>query len=324
MTEQQERWLETLGCTSVGVFNRACIDGQVSQLIRVSEGFQEKRIGQTADAIAAGVDHLRVVCIAGPSSSGKTTFIQRLKVQLQVNGINPVGLSLDDYYVDRDLTPKDEKGELDFEAFEALRTDLLQDHLTRLMTGQAVKTARYSFPEGRSYPDGGREITLGPRDLMMLEGIHGLNPSLLAGVPPDRVFRIFVCPLAQLPFDHLTRVHSSDVRLIRRIVRDRRHRGHNAAATIMRWPSVRAGEQKHIFPFQHHADEVFDSSLIYEPSVLRVYAERYLLEVPHSDPAYATAFRLLRLLDRFVAIYPNHVPPTSILREFMGGSGFEY
>jgi uridine kinase len=324
MTEQQERWLEILGVTTVGAFNRACIDGHVSQVIRVNEGYQEKRIGQMADAIAEGLGAIRVVCIAGPSSSGKTTFIQRLKVQLQVNGIHPVGLSLDNYYVDREQTPRDASGEFDFEAFEALRIDLLQDHLAHLMSGEPVTTARYDFPTGTSHPTGGREITLRSRDLLMLEGIHGLNPRLFSSIPEGGVFRIFVCPLAQLPFDELSRVHASDIRLLRRIVRDRHGRGHSAADTIARWPSVRAGERRHIFPFQHHADAVFDSSLIYEPSVLRVYAERYLLEVPHTHPSYATAFRLLRLLDRFVTIYPDHVPPTSILREFLGGSGFEY
>jgi uridine kinase len=324
MTRDQDRWLETLGITSIGKFNNACIRGDVSQLIRVSEGFQEKRIGRIADEIQARGSAVKVVCLAGPSSSGKTTFIKRLKVQLQVNGINPVGLSLDDYYVDRDQTPKDEKGELDYEAFEALRVDLLQEHLSQLLAGERVRTAHYDFATGTSAPAGGPEIRLGPNDILMLEGIHGLNPRLLSGLPDSAIYRVFACPLAQLPFDRLTRVHASDVRLIRRLVRDRHTRGSTAAANIIRWASVRAGERKHIFPYQHHADSVFDSSLIYELSVLKVFAERYLLEVPQSHPAYTTAFRLLGLLDRVVTIYPDHVPPTSILREFIGGSGFEY
>jgi uridine kinase len=323
MIGDPERWLQTLGITSVGAFNHACIAGEVPQLIRVSEGFQEKQISRIADAISSRIERVRVVCIAGPSSSGKTTFIRRLKVQLQVDGINPLGLSLDDYYVDRERSPRDESGEYDFEAFESIRVDLLQGQLTELLAGRSVKTARYDFTSGRSQPAGGREVSLGPRDLVMLEGIHGLNPQLLSALPEGRVFRIFVCPLAQLPFDELSRVHASDVRLIRRIVRDRHGRGLNAAETIQRWPSVRAGERRHIFPFQHHADAVFDSSLIYELSVLRVFAERYLLEVPRDHASYTTAFRLLGLLDGFVAIYPDHVPPTSILREFIGGSGFE-
>ncbi|MFO0564977.1 MAG: cyclic nucleotide-binding domain-containing protein [Polyangiaceae bacterium] len=324
MTKDQDRWLDTLGITSIGAFNRACIRGDVSQLIRVSEGFQEKRIGRIADDIHARGRDVRVVCIAGPSSSGKTTFIKRLKVQLQVNGINPVGVSLDDYYVDRDDTPRDAKGDFDYEAFHALRVDLLQQHLSALLEGKTLRTARYDFATGSSQPEGGPAITLGDRDILMLEGIHGLNPGLLSTLPEGSVYRVFACPLAQLPFDRLTRVHASDVRLLRRIVRDRHTRGATAAMNILRWPSVRSGERKHIFPYQHHADAVFDSSLIYELSVLKVFAERYLLEVPQSDPAYTTAFRLLGLLDRFVTIYPDHVPPTSMLREFIGGSGFEY
>lgn len=324
MTEEHARWLMALRMDSVGAFNRACIDGDVTQLIMVSEGFQEKRISRIADQIHAYEPLVKVVCIAGPSSSGKSTFVRRLRVQLQVLGIRPVGMSLDDYYVDREQTPRDQHGEYDFEAFEAMRVDLLQDHTARLLGGEAVRTARFDFQTGASHPEGGPTIQLGDRDVLLMEGIHGLNPRLLASIPGQRVFRIFVCPLTQLPFDRLTRVHASDVRLIRRIVRDRHSRGYDAAANILRWPSVRAGERQHIFPFQRQADAVFDTSLVYELSVLKVYAERYLLEVPQRDPAYTTAFRLLGLLDRFVSIYPEHVPPTSLLREFIGGSGFEY
>jgi uridine kinase len=321
---EQERWLETLGITSVGAFNAACIEGKVSHLIHVSEGFQEKGIGRIADLVHQHAGSARIVCIAGPSSSGKTTFIKRLMVQLQVNGITPVPISLDDYYVDRELNPREPSGEYDFEALEALRLDLLTAHLERLLGGETVQTARYDFKVGKSLPDGGPEITLRETDILMLEGIHGLNPRLLSPALYRRIFRVFVCPFTQLPFDRLSRVHASDVRLLRRIVRDRHTRGHDATNSILRWPSVRAGEHKNIFPFQHHADVVFDSCLIYELAVLKVYAERYLLEVPQSHPAHTTAFRLLQLLDRFVTIYPDHVPRTSILREFIGDSGFEY
>lgn len=320
---EHDRWLQALGTSSVGMLNRACIDGDVGRLIRVAEGYQEKRIAQIADAIAAAADRLKVICIAGPSSSGKTTFIRRLEVQLQVNGLRPRGVSLDDYYVDRDQVPRDADGELDFEAFEALRGDLLQEHLLRLLAGDEVRLARFDFTHGRSLPEGGPLVRLHDRDMLMLEGIHGLRPQLLSAVPDARVFRVFVSPLAQLPLDRLTRVHASDLRLLRRIVRDRHGRNTDAAETILRWPSVRRGERAHIFPFQHHAHETFDTSLIYELSVLKVFAERYLLEVPGGHPAYPTAFRLLGLLDRFVTLYPDHVPPTSILREFIGNSGFE-
>lgn len=322
-TKDQDLWLDALGITSVGTFNRACIRGDVSQLIRVSEGFQEKRLSRIADEILRRGRSARVICIAGPSSSGKTTFINRLQVQLQVNGIQPIGLSLDDYYVDRHLTPRDEGGDYDYETVNALRADLLQAHLTALVDGQRVKTARYDFQTGISDPSGGPELSLSEDSVLLLEGIHGLNPNLLGNLPGDSVYRVFVCPLTQLPFDRLSRVHVSDVRLLRRIVRDRHTRGATAAMNIARWSKVRDGERKYIFPYQHHADVVFDSSLIYEPSVLKVFAERYLLEVSQSDPAYTTAFRLLALLDRFVSIYPDHVPPTSILREFIGARGFE-
>lgn len=324
MTSKQQAWLRVLDINSVGEFNQRCIGGKVSGLIQVAEGYQEKSIGVIADAIAQRHSTARVVSIAGPSSSGKTTFIKRLKVQMQVAGLRPVGLSLDDYYVDRELTPRDEDGEYDYEAFEALRVDLLSHHLERLFAGHKVQTAHYDFKTGKSHEDGGPLKQLEEGDVLMLEGIHGLNPKLVESAPPDSTFRVFVCPLQQLPFDNLSRVHASDVRLIRRIIRDRHGRGISAADNIARWPSVRRGERRHIFPFQENADAIFDSSLVYELAVLKVYAERYLLEVPQSHPGYTTAFRLLSLLDHFVPIYPNHVPPTSILREFIGGSGFEY
>jgi len=320
---QEQAWLGALGVGSVGAFNRACVSGSVPGLIRVAEGFQEKHVSVIADEIQARADEIDIVCIAGPSASGKTTFIRRLSVQLQVNGIQPVALGLDDYYVDRQRTPKDETGDYDFESLAAIELGLLEEHLTRLVAGETVKTARYDFATGRSHPTGGSELRLRPRDVLLLEGIHGLNPALLGSTPATRVFRIFVCPLMQLAFDQLASVHASDVRLIRRIVRDRHSRGYNAAETIARWPKVRAGERQHIYPFQANSDAVFDSALVYELSVLRVYAERYLLEVPDTHASYATAFRLMHLLDRFVSIYPDHVPATSILREFVGGSGFE-
>ena len=324
MTREHERWLGSLGVASVGAFNRACVDGGVAGIIRVSEGFHEKRLSRIADQVAAN-PALRLVCVAGPSSSGKTTFLKRLSVQLQVAGINPVGISLDDYYVDRERTVRDAKGEYDYEALEALDLTLLADHLGRLCRGEAVTTARYDFVTGESHPEGGRTIRLGPRDILLLEGIHGLNPRLLAGTgAEDLALRVFIMPMTSLAFDRLVRFNPSDLRLLRRIVRDRHGRNQDAAETIRRWPSVRAGERKHIFPFLDRADVVFDTSLIYEPSVLKVYAERYLLEVPADSASYATAYRLRQLVDRFVAIHPEHVPPTSILREFVGGSGFEY
>jgi len=325
MAREHEGWLASMGVTSVGALNDLLVRGEVPRLVRVAEGFHEKRIGHIADAIAARRGKLRVIGIAGPSSSGKTTFIKRLSVQLEVNGVRPRALSLDDYYVDRVKTPKDESGDLDFEALEALDLPLLQQHLSRLARGEAVKTPRYDFKSGKSIPEGGPELVLGPTDVLLVEGIHGLNPQLYGdSVARDGMFFIFIHPQSLLPLDRLTTTASADLRLLRRIVRDRHGRNYKAAENIGRWPSVRRGEMKHIFPCYKNADVVFDSALVYELGVLKVYAERYLLEVPDDDPAYATAYRLRRLVDQFVAIYPDQVPPTSIGREFIGGSGFEY
>jgi uridine kinase len=293
----------------------------VPALIRVAEGFQEKRLAVIADEIQRRAHDLDIVCIAGPSASGKTTFIRRLCVQLQVNGLNPVALSLDDYYINRLRTPRDESGDYDFESLHAIDLGSLENHLGRLLSGELVQTSRYDFISGKSLA--GPEIQLQPSDVLLLEGTHGLNPALLANLAPQRIFRIFVCPLMQLAFDQLSSVHVSDMRLIRRIVRDRHGRGYAATETILRWPKVRAGERQHIYPYQIHSDAVFDSSLVYEMSVLRVYAERYLLEVPRSHSTYQTAARLMHLLDRFVSIYPQQVPGNSILREFIGDSSFE-
>ena len=325
MAREHERWLTSMGMDSVGAFNLACVTGRVASIIQVAEGFHEKRIGRLADEIAARMPATRVVCVAGPSSSGKTTFLKRLSVQLQVMGINPVGLSLDDYYVERERTPRDARGELDFEALEAIDLSLLGDHLARVVRGESVRSARFDFTTGRSNPAGGPELSLGPSDVLLLEGIHGLNPRLLAHTGAEKTaLRVFIMPMTSLPFDRLWRVNPSDVRLIRRIVRDRHGRNHDAAATIMRWPAVREGERRHIFPFFDQADAVFDTSLVYELSVLKGYAERYLLEVSPASPAYTTAFRLRQLIDRFVAIHAEHIPPTSILREFIGDSSFAY
>jgi uridine kinase len=325
MVADHAAWLGAMGVASVGAFNDLCVSGQVSQLIRVAEGFHEKRIGRIADDIARARDRLRTIAIAGPTSSGKTTFIKRLTVQLQVAGLRPVGISLDDYYVDRERTPRDDRGEHDYEALEALDLALLQDHVRRLLAGEEVRTSRFDFRTGRSDPEGGPAIRLTRGDVLLLEGIHGLNPALLGAIPrPGELYRVFIHPATTLPFDRLHRVSATDLRILRRIVRDRHARGRSAADNIARWPSVQEGERRHIFPFQAEADAVFDSSLVYEPAVLKVYAERYLLEVPADHPAYGTAWRLRTLIDRFVAIYPDHVPPTSIIREFIGGSGFEY
>lgn len=320
MSHDLAAWLAAMHVTSVGTFNDSCVDGRVDELVRVSEGFHEKNIGRVADAIAER--HLRVVAIAGPSSSGKTTFIRRLMVQLEVNGIIPVHLSLDDYYVDREKTPHDERGELDFESVDALDMALLRSNLERLVAGERVRLARFDFQTGKSLREGGDTVALAPENVLLVEGLHALNPAVTRALSHDAAFRVFVHPAMTLPLDRLSSVLTDDVRLLRRIVRDRHARGYTARDTILRWPSVRRGEERHVFPYASHADFVFDTSLVYELAVLRVFAERYLLEVPKDDPAFVTAHRLRQLVDRFVPIYPDHVPRTSILREFIGG-GFD-
>lgn len=321
MARELGAWLQAMNVTSVGRFNESCVDGRVDELVRVSEGFHEKNIGRVADMVAER--GLRVVAIAGPSSSGKTTFIRRLEVQLEVNGIVPVRLSLDDYYVDREKTPRDANGELDFESVDALDLPLLREQIARLVAGERVRVARFDFQAGKSLPAGGEQIVLAPANVLLVEGLHALNPAVLGDLlPREASLRVFVHPATALPLDRLSAVMPDDVRLLRRIVRDRHGRGYTARDTIARWPSVRRGEERWVLPFAGEADFVFDSSLVYELAVLRVFAERYLLEVPSDDPAFVTAHRLRQLIDRIVPIYPDHVPRTSILREFIGG-GFD-
>jgi uridine kinase len=321
MTRSASAWLRQLGIESVGTFNRACIEGRAADLIRVSEGFHEKGLAEIADQIARR-EGVRVVAVAGPSSSGKTTFIKRLLVQLRVNGFEPLELSLDDYYADRERLVPDAHGELDLERLDALDLTRFRADLGSLLEGEAVRPPRYDFPSGKSLPRAGTELRLGARNVLLVEGIHALNPELYGPFSRGRAFGVFVHPATTLAFDRLSTLEPADVRLLRRIVRDRHQRGFATAETLARWPSVRRAERLHIFPFQGEADAVFDTSLIYEVSVLRVYAERYLLEVPRSAPEAASARRLRELLRSFVPIHPDHVPSTSLLREFIGGSGF--
>ncbi len=316
-------WLEKLGIVSVGAFNRACISGEVRNVIDVAEGFHEKRIAELADLICARPE-VKIVAVAGPSSSGKTTFLKRLSIQLRVAGLRPVGLSLDDYYVDREQNVRDASGEYDFEALEAINLSLFGEHIAALLEGRTINTARYDFVTGRSAPAGGEALSLGQGDVLLVEGIHGLNPCVFSDAATTSLFRVFIHPATSLPFDSLSTLEPADVRLLRRIVRDRHSRGTSAAQNLARWPSVRRGERLHIDPHRPQADFVFDTSLIYELSVLRVFAERYLLEVREDSPQHPGALRLLRWMAPFVPIYPDRVPPTSILREFIGGSGFSY
>ncbi len=322
--KESRRWSELLGVAHVGDLNRTCIDGSIREVIKIAEGLHEKKISDIASELAKSSKH-HLVFIAGPSAAGKTTFTKRLLIQLKVNGLSPVSISLDNYYVDRDKTPRDEKGNYDFEALEAIDLELFNDHLKRILTGQKVLTPRYDFGRGRrSAKKKWLPIEMGQGQVLVIEGIHGLNKALTPAIPEDEKFRIYINALNPLTIDEHNRLHTSDTRLIRRIVRDRHYRGYSAAETIRSWQSVRRGERRHIFPFQESADVIFDSSLIYEFSVFKIFAERYLLEVPRTDPAFAEAFRLRRFISMFVAVLPGDAPQTSLIREFIGGSSFSY
>ena len=322
---ETRRWQELLGVGCVGQLNRLCLEGALADLIHVAEGLHEKKIASIADEIRRRGPGLRLVTIAGPSASGKTTFAKRLGIQLQVNGIEPLALSLDDYYIDRERTPLDEEGRHDFEALEAIDLPLFHRHLAELLAGREVRTPRYDFVSGTRRPESDwHHMRLAPGQVLLVEGIHGLNDRLTASVPRSAIYRIFISALSQLAIDRHNRIFTADARLIRRIVRDHRSRGFDADRTLDMWERVRRGEARWIFPFQEQADVMFNSALLYEPAVLKIYAERYLLRVPRTSPTYTEAYRLLKFLSLFAPIFPDEIPPTSILREFIGGSTFSY
>ncbi len=320
---ETRHWQELLGVQRVGQLNRICLDGDVRHLVRVAEGLHEKKISRIADEIYTRLPEVKLVTIAGPSSSGKTTFSKRLGIQLRVNGVEPVALSLDNYYVNRSETPQDEDGQPDFESIEAIDLSLFHEQLWALLEGREVRTPRFDFISGLRAPEQQWvPMHLKAGQVLVIEGIHGLNPRLTASIPEDRIFRIYVSALSQLAIDDHNRIFTSDTRLVRRIVRDHLFRGFTAERTLDMWERVRRGEGKWIFPFQEQADVMFDSSLVYEPSVLKVFAERFLLQVPRSSATYTEAFRLLKGLSLLVPVFPDEVPHTSILREFIGGSTF--
>jgi uridine kinase len=322
---ETRRWNETVGISTVADLNGHALNDTIRHVVQIAEGQHEKKIAELADRIAARRHVCRVVCIAGPSSSGKTTFVKRLSIQLQVNGITPSALSLDDYYVNRLDTPRDAEGELDYEALEAIDLPLFQGQLGELVAGRQIVSPVYDFRTGeRKAESAWRARQLRDDEVLLVEGIHGLNPSLTEGIPDAARFRIFVNALTQLSIDHHNRIRTSDSRLLRRLVRDRRYRNIRAEETIRRWPKVRAGEEKHIFPFQENSDAMFNSALAYETSVLKNFAERYLLEIPADSPSQAKGYQLRRFLDLFVPLWPDYVPHISLLREFIGGSDFSY
>lgn len=320
---ESKMWSKVLGIENVGRLNEIVATRGFAETVQVAEALHEKRIAEIADRIASRRGTPPIVLVAGPSSSGKTTFAKRLALHLRVNGLRPVALSLDDYFVDRERTPRDEKGDYDFEALETVDVPYLNDQLTALLAGEEVLLPRYDFKSGRR-SDETRPLRLEADEILILEGIHGLNDALTPRIPPDRKFKIYVSALTQLTIDDLHRIPTTETRLLRRIVRDRRYRGYPALETIRRWPSVRRGEDRHIFPFQESADAMFNTALLYELAVLKPYARRALEEVPPGEPEFAEARRMLDFLALFVEAPTDPVPPTSILREFIGGSSFHY
>lgn len=315
-------WNKLMGVPNVGDFNRINNPDSIAALVKVSEALQEKKIAQIADMIKQRQPGCDFVMISGPSSSGKTTFAKRLGIQLMVVGIKPVVLSLDNYFVERDNTPRDACGDYDYEHLQALDIQLLNDHLVRLMKGEEIECPYYCFDDGRRYYRG-EKMRLGPDSVLVMEGIHALNPDMCPSVPQDSMFKIYVSALTTISIDNHNWIPTSDTRLIRRIIRDNQFRSSSARNTIARWPSVRRGEERWIFPFQENADVMFNSAFLFELAVFRPYAEYLLMQVPQYCEEYTEAHRLLKFLKHFTPVNDRDIPATSLLREFLGGSSFK-
>ena len=315
---QYSEWLETLGIQSVGALNDAISDGRINEVILVSEALHEQQISRIANTIRKKKDQIRVILIAGPSSSGKTTFSKRLTIQLLTEGISPFALEMDNYFVNREDTPKDENGHYDFEHIDALNREMMNEHIKRLIKGERVQLRHYNFIKGINEP--GEEVQFDPGQMIILEGIHGLNPKLLEAIPLEQTYRIYVSCLTQLNLDRHNRISTTDTRELRRILRDSRDRGYTAQQTIGHWEMVRRGEKAHIFPYQEHADIMFNSALAYELTVLKPLVEPLLRQVPYGTPEHIEAKRLLKFLQWFLPIDAGLIPDNSILREFVGGS----
>lgn len=320
--KEHHHWQDILGLRTVGDLNEAIDQGHSNLLIQVSEALQEKKIAKIADEIA-NRKGIRMVLIAGPSSSGKTTTCKRLSVQLLTNGIKPIGISLDDYFVDRVLTPRDASGDYDFEHLHALNLPLLNEQMNALFRGDEVELPCYDFQTGKSMKSG-RKLRLHDNEILVVEGIHALNPELTLQIPQEQIYRVYASALTTLLLDNHNYVPTTDNRLLRRIIRDHKYRGVSAQETIRRWPSVRAGENRWIFPFQENADQMFNTAMLFELAVIKQQAEPLLEQVPENCVEYAEAYRLLKFLRYIRPIPEDQIPPTSLLREFLGGSSFEY
>ena len=320
--KEHHQWQDILGLRTIGDLNEVILDGHSSTLIQISEALQEKKIARIADEITQRKG-VKLVLIAGPSSSGKTTTCKRLSVQLAVNGIHPVNISLDDYFLDRDKTPRDEKGDYDFEHLHALNLPLLNEQLAALFRGEEVELPRYNFQKGCSEWSG-KKLQLKGNEVLVVEGIHALNPELTSEIPNDQIFRVYASALTTILLDNHNYVPTTDNRLLRRIIRDYKYRGVDAQETIRRWASVRAGENKWIFPFQENADAMFNTAMLFELAVIKSQAEPLLEQVPENSKEYAEAYRLLKFLRYIRPIPETQIPPTSLLREFLGGSSFKY
>ncbi len=320
--KEHHRWQSILGIRTVGDFNQAIDANHATDIINISEALQEKKIAKIAEEIASRKG-VKLVLLAGPSSSGKTTSCKRLSIQLAVNGLKPLQISLDDYFVDREKTPKDASGEYDYESIYALDLDLINEQFNALFRGEEVELPKYDFQSGKSKKSGNR-LKMTDNNVLVVEGIHALNPELTAHIPQEQIFRVYASALTTILLDNHNYIPTTDNRLLRRIIRDYKYRGVSAQETIHRWPSVRAGENKWIFPFQENADAMLNTAMLYELAVIKMQAEPLLQQVPENCEEYAEAYRLLKFLKYFKGIPYNNLPPTSLLREFLGGSSFHY
>lgn len=320
--QEYEQWSRILGVRTVAHLNTLVDSREINEYVLIAEALHEKKIARLADEIKERGRRATIVLLSGPSASGKTTTVKRLSIQLRVNGLRPLVIGLDDFFVERERTPRDESGEYDFESFHAIDVELLQGTIRQILHGGEVHLPKFDFHQGRPVP--GRRVRLLPGQPLILEGIHALNPNLLPTIPDGLKFKIYISPLTHLNIDDHNRIASSDARLIRRMVRDSRYRGYDGVATLTRWPSVRRGEERNIFPYQNEADFIFNSALPYEVCVLRQYAEPVLEGVPREHEIYSEAARLLKFMSYFKPIKADIVPRHSLLREFIGGSSFKY